>query len=416
MADVEQYTTTVSGEQFTVPTYYSDLAPIASGSYGHVCRTYDTRNKCYMAIKKVKWNPHSEAGVDYCKRILREIRLMIHFHMHDNLLNLADLVMPTTATYDAIYLVSQYIKTDLHTLLAKCPKHFSDENCLSMIYSMLSGLFAMHSAGVMHRDLKPSNILDSDGTVKLADFGLGRDVPQTPGDELTNYVVTRWYRAPEVLLGERYGKVVDVWSLGCIMAEMLAAGHGVASRNEQILFPSRWQQRGAGQGTKEQINMLLDFLGHTPGVSDSWVTAKVPREWLRKQPARKGVDLQERYPKATPEALSLLKDMLTWSPNERPSVQQCLRHEYLGEYAWSDGNEDEVWPKFDGSFALKCKTEHDACLLANLELTRFHPEFAGIQGVEIMEDVSLKTSTETGDTEDMYVDSDQSISGLFEKK
>ncbi|KAJ9451263.1 Extracellular signal-regulated kinase 1 [Diplonema papillatum] len=321
---------------------------------------------------------------------------MVHFDGHENLLNLKTLVMPSCADYDALYLVSKFMKTELNTLLYKCPAHFSPENTFSMLYSMLCGLFAMHSADVMHRDLKPSNILvDSDGTVKLADFGLSRDNPQTVNDELTNYVVTRWYRAPEVLIQDRYDGAVDVWSLGCIFAEMLAAGGGEEDRRKQTLFPSRSQ---GWEGTQEQINLVLDFVGHQMGEQHSWISVDVPRNWLRQQAERPPCNIEARFPRAAPAARDLLASMLIWDPHRRPSVRMLLRHAFFGEYAWAEGSEDESFPQFDGSFSAKLKNVNDARRLANREITRFHPEFVNMRGVDIMRDVPLTTAVPATDS------------------
>ena len=274
----------------------------------------------------------------------------------------------------------------------------------------------MHSAGVMHRDLKPSNILiDGDGTVRLADFGLGRDAPDENA-ELTNYVVTRWYRAPEILLGERYTMVVDIWSLGCVFAELLSVGSG-ATGNQRILFPSR-NYGVAGQGTKEHISMILAVCGHTCGENDSWVTQAKPKEFLRKQPNTEPLDLRKKYPSASDTGLDLLKKLLAWNPNDRPSAQEAFRHPYWESYAWTADDEDQPWPTFDGSFSQAVTSEQEARRLVNLEITRFHPEFASVEGVEVSNKVCLRTTAEGQSFEDdaMYGESDMSASNCFDQK
>eukprot|EP01061_Rhynchopus_euleeides_P007108 TRINITY_DN1609_c0_g6_i1.p1 TRINITY_DN1609_c0_g6~~TRINITY_DN1609_c0_g6_i1.p1 ORF type:complete len:446 (+),score=151.44 TRINITY_DN1609_c0_g6_i1:97-1338(+) len=395
------------GVSFWVPDRYKNLVGVGSGSYGNVCKATDAEDNEDVAIKRIGWTHNNVVGKDYWIKLLREIRLMVHFHQHENLLFLKEIIMPPSKDYDAVCLVSKFMKTDLNTLLAKCPSYFNAANIFSTMYAMLNGLFAMHSATVMHRDLKPSNILvDGDGTVRLADFGLGRDAPDQ-GAELTNYVVTRWYRAPEILLGERYSMVVDIWSLGCVFAELLAAGGG--NTTQRILFPSR-SSSTTRTGTKEHINMILDITGHEPTKNDSWMTQVLPKEFLRKQAARSPANLAARFPQASPESLDLLCKMLTWDPNQRPSARMCFRHEYWGEYAWSEGNEDDPWPPFDGTFSKHCTGEEEARRMVNLEITRFHPEWSQVPGVDISRNVSLRTAAEGSIEEDFYGESDVTAS------
>ena len=268
----------------------------------------------------------------------------------------------------------------------------------------------MHSANVMHRDLKPANILvDATGDVRLADFGLGRE----EGGIHSDYVVTRWYRAPEILLSEKYGMAIDIWSLGCVFAELLATESG-ATASTRTLFPSSTSSI-TRTGAKEHINLILDITGHTPGENDAWVTKTQPKLFLRAQKPRAPADLSARYPKASPEAISLLREMLSWDPNARPSARECLRRPYWGEYGWSEGDEDEPWPTFDGSFAQHCVSEEEARRLVNLEITRFHPEWTQVPGVEISTKVCLRTACEGAINEDFYGESDLSMGASQEE-
>ena len=236
----------------------------------------------------------------------------------------------------------------------------------------------MHSANVMHRDLKPANILvDGDGSVRLADFGLARE----EGGSHSDYVVTRWYRAPEVMMKEQYGMVIDIWSLGCVFAELLSTESG----KRQVLFPSTISSTTTA-GARDHINLILDITGHTPGENDAWITNAQAKLFLRAQKPRAPADLSARYPKASPEAISLLREMLSWDPNARPSARECFRAPYWGEFRWSDGEEDEPWPTFDGSFVQHCVSEEEARRLVNFDITRFHPEWAQVPGVEISTD------------------------------
>ena len=383
-------TTTLAGAEFTVPDYYTKLEIIGRGSYGCVARAVDSRNGSMWALKKVQWEHRPEYRLDYWRKLMREIRLMVHFDRHENMLNLKDIIRPQDAKYQELYLVSKYCETDLYKLMRSNPEYFVSNHILSIMYSLMCGLYALHTAKVMHRDLKPSNILiESGGGVKLADFGLGRDIPQG-GDELTNYVVTRWYRAPEVLLGERYGASIDVWSLGCIFAEMLK---GTRPLRNRALFPSTNQ---GSQGTKEQILMIINCIGFIPPEDADWVTSKLPKEWLLKQPATPPSDLKSQLPEASDAAMDLLCKMLAWNPSDRTEIRYLLRHDYLDVYAWVEGDEDGEWPVFDGSFSKRITGEAECRKLCNLEISRFNPEFSATPGVEIMTDQRLCTAVPDG--------------------
>eukprot|EP01063_Lacrimia_lanifica_P020702 TRINITY_DN28004_c0_g1_i1.p1 TRINITY_DN28004_c0_g1~~TRINITY_DN28004_c0_g1_i1.p1 ORF type:complete len:444 (+),score=92.22 TRINITY_DN28004_c0_g1_i1:62-1333(+) len=388
---------TVGDSQLMLPEYYATgVIPIASGSYGEVFRANDANNEgSPVAIKKISCPSASavenDDDRDKWKRILREIRLMVHFDGADNLLTLRDLVMPARHDYREIYLVMEYLPTDLNHLMAKNGQYFSNPgNVLAMVHSLLYGLFSIHSAGTMHRDLKPANIVvTEDGTPKIADFGLGRDVADETQSLHTEYVVTRWYRAPEILLTERYGKASDVWSLGCILGEMLRVGDGRLG-TARVMFPGSARRLG---GTQEQLHLILNFIGHKPQEMAKWVTKERPREFLlgcRECPPQNphGADW---FPNADATTIDLLQKMLTWNPVERHTVEECLRHPYFGEFAWDDDYADPPWSTFDARFEDKCRTAADGRKLANLEITRFHEEFTSISGVEIMEGVSLET-------------------------
>eukprot|EP00755_Sulcionema_specki_P039448 Sspe_Gene.24385::Locus_9656_Transcript_1_1_Confidence_1.000_Length_590::g.24385::m.24385 len=160
-----------------------------------------------------------------------------------------------------------------------------------------------------------------------------------------------------------------------------------------MLSPGRrlFQGRSYGQKpTQEQLNLILDFVGHDPTGND-WVTTRNPKEWLRKQPARPPQDLRRLFPTASAAALDILRKMLSFNPNERASAGECLQHHYFGEYAWGEHDADEPYPLFDGSFTKKCTTSDEARKLVNLEITSYHPEFEKYPGVELPDDVSRAT-------------------------
>merc|ERR1712093_323537 len=198
------------------------------GAYGIVWKAIDKKTREVVALKKIF---DAFQNATDAQRTYREIMFLRELAGHDNVVQLLD-VMKADNDRD-IYLVFEFLETDLHAVIRA--NILEDIHKQYILYQMLKALKYMHTAEVLHRDMKPSNLLlNSECLMKVADFGLARsllkpingtlDDPDGPGAPiLTDYVATRWYRAPEILLGStRYGKAVDLWSLGCIFGEMLA--------------------------------------------------------------------------------------------------------------------------------------------------------------------------------------------------
>jgi len=193
----------------------------------------------------------------------------------------------------------------------------------------------MHSAGVIHRDLKPENILinGADCNVKITDFGLARGVSKEEIEKPTEYVVTRWYRSPEVMCSAgMYDEKVDIWSVGCIFAELIL---------RRPLFP--------GQNYLNQLQIIFDVLG-TPKELD-WIKTPQAKKWVQKLEPHYGKNLEELFSKATPKARDLIGKMLLLDPSKRISAVECLEHPYLEDL---HRPEDEIeCPKFDLSFEFE---------------------------------------------------------------
>jgi tRNA A-37 threonylcarbamoyl transferase component Bud32 len=231
MEDVsEEYTThsfPAGKNTFIVDTRYSLIRVAGSGAYGVVISSNDAKKKKDVAIKMVPKAFNDEIDA---KRILREIKLLKHFK-HENVVGIIDMMPPNVRhleDYHDIYMVTDLMETDLHRIIYSKQK-LSMDHVQYFAYQMLRGLKYIHSADVIHRDLKPSNLLvNSNCDLKICDFGLARGIHQAHGDAnagtmlLTEYVVTRWYRAPEIMLAcHEYSKPVDIWSVGCIFAELI---------------------------------------------------------------------------------------------------------------------------------------------------------------------------------------------------
>lgn len=210
---------------FTVDARYSMIRLIGSGAYGVVISAQDAVENRNVAIKMVPRAFNDEIDA---KRILREIKLMKHFS-HENIVNIIDMMPPLATSVEDfrdVYIVSDLMETDLHRIIYS-KQSLSIDHAQYFVYQMLRGLKYIHSANVIHRDLKPSNLLvNSNCDLKICDFGLARGIrdDHVIGRSmlLTEYVVTRWYRAPEIMLAcHEYSKPVDVWSVGCIFAELI---------------------------------------------------------------------------------------------------------------------------------------------------------------------------------------------------
>jgi mitogen-activated protein kinase 1/3 len=228
------------------------------------------------------------------------------------------------------------METDMHRVIRT--QDLSDDHAQYFIYQTLRALKALHSADVIHRDLKPSNLLlNANCDLKVCDFGLARSVKtaEPSGTEtgfMTEYVATRWYRAPEIMLTfKQYTKAIDVWSVGCILAEMLSG---------KPLFP--------GRDYHHQLTLILDVLG-TPTLDEFYaITTRRSRDYIRALPFRKRKPFSQLFPNANPLAVDFLTRTLTFDPKKRITVEEALAHPYLEAY--HDPDDEPVAPPLDPDF------------------------------------------------------------------
>ncbi|KAJ7600919.1 mitogen activated protein kinase-like protein [Mycena floridula] len=299
---------------------YTPLSLIGEGAYGVVCSAVHVASGRKVAIKRISPFDHSM----FALRTLREIKLLRHFnntgYHHENIIAILDILRPPNLEeFKEVYLVQELMETDLHRVIRT--QELSDDHCQYFLYQTLRALKALHSADVLHRDLKPSNLLlNANCDLKLCDFGLARSTKHSNGGDgnsfMTEYVATRWYRAPEVMLTfKQYTKAIDVWSVGCVLAEMLSG---------KPLFP--------GRDYHHQLSIILDLLG-TPSIDDFYaISSARSREYIRALPFRKRVSFAKLFPTANPLALDLLDKLLAFSPKGRIEVEEALRHPYLAPY------------------------------------------------------------------------------------
>lgn len=217
-------------------------------------------------------------------------------------------------------------------------QELSDDHCQYFIYQTLRALKAMHSANVLHRDLKPSNLLlNANCDLKVCDFGLARSAASTEDNSgfMTEYVATRWYRAPEIMLTfKEYTKAIDVWSVGCILAEMLSGkplfpGKDCKSRRCCI---DQYSYADVLLVDHHQLTLILDVLG-TPTMEDYYgIKSRRAREYIRSLPFKKKIPFKVMFPKTNDLALDLLEKLLAFNPAKRITVEDALRHPYLEPY------------------------------------------------------------------------------------
>jgi len=302
------------GQLLRDPDHYEEINVIGNGAYGTVYKARDTLSDKIVAIKKVKL-ALTEDGVPMS--VLREISLLKQLGKsnHPNIVRLLDICHGQRMDREMVlYLVFEHVDQDLNLYIEKCPPPgLAPERIKDIMWQILSGVDFLHSHRIVHRDLKPQNILVSrEGQVKLADFGLARIYDFS--SLLTTVVVTLWYRSPEILLGTTYATPVDIWSCGCILAELVL---------RKPLFP--------GQYEIDQLGKIFGILG-TPSEAEWPKDSSVVREAFSPRNCR---GLESLFPDIEPQALDLLKKMMVFSSDQRISASKALLHPYFSDYGFT---------------------------------------------------------------------------------
>ncbi|XP_036167248.1 obscurin isoform X4 [Myotis myotis] len=319
------YRQEVTKTAWEVRVVYQDLQPVGSGAYGAVCSAVDSRTGGKVAIKKLYRPFQSEL---YAKRAYRELRLLKHMR-HENVIGLLDVFTPdeTLDDFTDFYLVMPFMGTDLGKLM----KHetLSEDRIQFLVYQMLKGLKYIHAAGVIHRDLKPGNLaVNEDCELKILDFGLARQADS----EMTGYVVTRWYRAPEVILNwMHYTQTVDIWSVGCIMAEMITG---------KTLFK--------GNDHLDQLKEILKVTGTPPDEFVQRLQSTDAKNYMKGLPELEKKDFASILTNASPLAVNLLEKMLVLDAEQRVTAAEALTHPYFESL--HDAEEEPQAQKYDASF------------------------------------------------------------------
>ncbi|CAJ0932836.1 unnamed protein product, partial [Mesorhabditis belari] len=307
---------------FTVPRRYQHLEYKSGGAQGWVVCAIDTVLNRRVAIKKMR-NPFvMEISA---KRTYREFILLEAFK-HPNIIELLNAFSPQTSAsqLSEVYFVMELADFNLGHVIRD--KRLPHPHLSFLVFQLLCAMKHLHKSGIIHRDLKPENIVvNEDVTLKILDFGLARRAAFDTQMRMTNYVVTRWYRAPEVILEMGYTDKVDVWSIGCIFAEVLT---------RKILFP--------GTDHLDQWRSIVSKMGSPPQSFVDKMSRHVAM-FVRNQPRKEAKSFRELipdeyFPRETEDprhsltadhARDLVEKMLAIDPDERISVDQALRHPYV---------------------------------------------------------------------------------------
>jgi len=368
---------------------YKLVKILGHGSYGQVAEGIDVRSGEKVAIKRI--NSVFDQEID-TKRILREVFILRHLR-HDNVIKLLNIVRPRDIEdFNELYLVFEFVDTDLHKLI-NSPQYLSVEHIKTFLYQLLCGLKYIHSSLVIHRDIKPANILLNENcSLRICDFGLARvvsptrfvgtaaaaatnaatvaitccgtsascttpgchhhgvsasdvetgsaglDSPSTPRKlqrQLTKHVVTRWYRPPELILLQEYTNAVDMWSVGCIFAELLSMQKDSISsfKDRAPLFPGKSCFPLSADNDRtykdqlDQLNVIFNIIG-TPEEHDVSNLGEV-KHYLRGLQNKKRKDFSQIFKAAPPDAIALLNQMLVFNPKKRISVDEALDHPFM---------------------------------------------------------------------------------------
>ncbi|WOK98322.1 cyclin-dependent kinase F-4 [Canna indica] len=283
---------------------YCAIKEVGDGTFGTVWRAINKQSGEVVAVKKLKRKYYSW---EECLN-LREVKSLRRLN-HMNIIKLKEVIRED----DMLYLVFEYMECNLYQLMKERGtrgKPFSEIEIRNWCIQIFRALAYMHQRGYFHRDLKPENLLVTKDTLKIADFGLAREISSKP--PFTEYVSTRWYRAPEVLLQSSvYDSAVDMWAMGAIMAELFTL---------RPLFP--------GSSEPDEIYKICSVLG--PPNINSWAEGLQLADAMKFQfPQFASVPLSMLIPTASKDAIDLISSLCSWNPAKRPTAAKVLQHPFF---------------------------------------------------------------------------------------
>ena len=397
-----------------IGSQYSLIKQIGSGSYGVVCEAIHNPTGTTVAIKRIS---HLFDDVCVGKKLLREIAIMGYLD-HPNVIRILDIVLPQDLdTFNEIFIVMEYAESDLKKI-CKSPIYFDNKQIKRVLYNIICGMKYIHSANIIHRDLKPANILiNTDFETKICDFGFARTLPEeeevystysidvefvsesrsdidrtnsmplngsrnmiqplrqrsntfSSRKKLTGHVVTRWYRSPELILLEKhYTQAIDVWSIGCVIAELCGMDrHNYpAFYDRKPLFPGGScfpltpdmkvleTNTGFSCSSSDQIHHILNILG-TPNYKETnFLSDEKAKIYLRSFEYRHKIDIKCIFPNTDHELISLMERMLKFNPHHRINFEQALDCAYFD-------NVRERTKEIDADIPVYFDFEDDDCI------------------------------------------------------
>ncbi|ORX67343.1 Pkinase-domain-containing protein [Anaeromyces robustus] len=287
---------------------YEKLNRIEEGAYGVVYRARDKETGEIIALKKLKLDKEK---FGFPTTSLREIQMLL-MAKHPNIVNVKEIAIGSNI--NKVFIAMEFVEHDLKSLMEEMEDPFLQSEIKTIMLQLLSAVALLHSYWIIHRDLKTSNILmNNKGQIKLADFGLARRFGSSM-NRLTPLVVTLWYRAPELLLGEKnYTKAIDMWSVGCIFAELI---------NKAPLFP--------GTTEIEQLSKIFKLLG-TPNEKIWPGFDKLSNARTINFGHYKYNNIRSRFPYLSEKGLDLMSKLLTYDPKKRITAEEALKHPYFKE-------------------------------------------------------------------------------------
>ncbi|CAK56106.1 unnamed protein product (macronuclear) [Paramecium tetraurelia] len=315
------------------------------GAYGIVWKAYDTKTKQIVALKKVfdAFQNSTDA-----QRTYREVVFLKQLNNHDNIVKLISVIRADNNK--DLYMVFEYMETDLHRVIRA--ELLNNMHIQYVMYQILKCLKYIHSGQLVHRDLKPANILiNADCHIKVADFGLSRCLSETENNNeipiMTEYVATRWYRAPEILFGSHYySTAVDMWSVGCILGEMILG---------KACF--------AGTSTLDQIDKIIQLIGK-PTLSDlESINAPMGYQIIEQMDSKKQFSYHQFFPKANDLQIDFIKKLLVYNPKKRLTAEQALDHPYLKDFKQTEPEillDQYITIPFNDNKKLKLQDYRDA--------------------------------------------------------
>lgn len=298
---------------------YTILRHIGSGAYGVVWCALDTHTGKQVAVKKVF---DAFGNQQDAQRTYREVMLLTKLAGNPRIVRVLNIIK--AANNVDLYIVFEIAETDLTVVLRKGILHTEHRRYLS--YQIIRTVAQLHAMRVIHRDLKPSNIfINSDCTIKVGDFGLARSFPSTDSDidtadslHFTDYIATRWYRSPEILVkSTNYNTAMDMWAVGCIICELLT-GHPLFS----------------GSSTNHQLQIIVDCLGEPSEEDIKSLRSSEP--WPLQKRGGTKESLREAFAGYDQMAVDLAEKLLVFNPEKRITAKEALRHPYVAEFATAE--------------------------------------------------------------------------------